>query len=306
MSTQPHPSSNPIDDAFQRYKKHAVDDRGKMREKPVPPPQVSARLSWISSLTIGAGAGLAFGLASQAINLLLLPGIPLAPAPFGIVGNILFYLALGGLIGLFSNLNMRVQGIILAVLLAADFLLFLHGVVVRPDSTFQMVLDYLLASFFFLGATFLAIFLIMPVGLVIRWAVNTECENFYKSWWSWQRIRLPMILIILAGLSGALFLYAPMERYGVNVMNKLVQEGLSATSESELPHTLKKMSGTKFWHNAQGSYGIRAERDTSPESTFRGFTTRYNSLYISSIFHNGYKLTCRLDQSGFLIDCRGK
>lgn len=303
MGISPSPSQDPSDDAFQHYKQRITEHRAKMQERPVPTRQISTRLSWTSSLVIGACTGLVFGLASQGFNQLLLPGVPLALAPFGTAGNILLYLILGTLIGLFSNLNTRAQGIILAVLVGADFLLFLRGALTGPDITLQKTMDYLFASFFILGATFLAIFLIIPIGFFIRWAVNTQCENFYRPWWSWQRISVPAALMLLAGITGTLFLYSPAERNAVAQMDKIIQMGIAAKSEDELPPALKGMIGAKFWKYAHGPYGIRSERRVSANRKIDGLMGNYSSFDVTTIFQNGYTFTCRAIGEGGIVDC---
>jgi hypothetical protein len=206
-------------------------------------------------LVIGLAAGFVFGLIANAANPLLLPGIPLYQPPFGWLGNTLLWMATGGLLGLISAwASSSVYGIVIGSLVA--------GLLLQLSSLLSSNLSALLglkligvAGLFFPFAA-----LASPLLMLLRWAANEQREWYQQRWFTWKRLRVPLVFLVATGGLALLWLIPPDGQNVLKRMNSLVQQGLQSGSPSSLPAALQDPLVGPFRDRATPGYSLEFSR----------------------------------------------
>ena len=255
----------------------------------------------LSGLLLGALMGLAYGLLSQSINEMLLPGVPLAHYPFGALGNCALAIGVGALIGILCGWPQGSINGALAGALAMTAALEARGVIINNLGIAQIArLDF--AAITLAGAAVLLFFTI-PVALLLRWAIDSQFESRRPAL-SWPRLRGPLALAALACGAGALAYYPGDTRHALRDMHALIQKGLKAASVAALPGPLRNENKViDFMLSASPRYTLEESEDPVLRRGL-GWLSRANSVIIVARFEGGWTLVCLHERSGAAPECR--
>lgn len=215
-----------------------------------------SRKELIFGTLMGAWLGFVYALASQAINWISLPGIPLKP-PQGddITSYLLSYLAMGALLGLVSSLPHSTLG---GVALGGGVSAFIVSLasLVEPSG----VDNTIFRAFFLFTYTFLPLaVLLMPAAWVIRLALNAQQPDpDHPELWA-RRYLIPLVITLGIVVVGTFSLYSADEREAMRIVNTLVVNARNAQSVDALPGSLKNVSG--YLAGAQGRYALSYSDD---------------------------------------------
>ena len=242
--------------------------------------------------SFGLVMGLLYGLVSQYINVLALPGIPLFEAELGRAESV-FLFVLGGLVtGLIVAWpEDEIIGVILGGLAATT----LHTVVaVRAILTIPgseegtgIVMGIVLVIFFLPRAV-----LMMPISGVLRWVLVKWESELQTVYFSIPKLALTAgLLFVLATLGGLMSLYPKNGRIALRTTNELVQEGMRAGSQAGLPERLDPVEG--FMQAGKGDYSLLLSDnpDILPvQRPMAGYDGQEFAVLV--IFNNGFHFGC--------------
>lgn len=202
-------------------------------------------------LVTGVAAGLVFGIISNGANPLLLSGIPLYQPPFGMVGNTILWAAVCGLLGVISAWpNSSIYGVAIASL-TAGFMLQVSTVLSGNTNLDLWKKIVAVASLYFPFSAMAS-----PLAGMLRWSVNEQREWYTNLWFSWKRLRVPLMLIIVVGGLAALWIYPPDGQDIIKRMHNFVQQGLQSTSPANLPPALQDPLVGSFQTKATADYSL--------------------------------------------------
>lgn len=254
----------------------------------------------------GGCVGLVYGLVAQGINLIAIPHLTTDQAPFGLFGNIILWTLSCALIGwaaawpdkpIKGALSGAVVGTILLLIrarLLPDSMVLLD----RLDAVGGALLDVLSIPF--------ALLFVLPLSLVLRWAVDDQCERLGQPLLSWRRFRLPVVILVAAAIVGAFALYPQTTRQAMRSMGDLIEAGLAAGDSAELPAPLQGREVRDFLAGARGNYWLQVdESKTSLIGEGGSALVAGAAQSISARFESGYRLTCRFAMQGVEPVCRG-
>jgi hypothetical protein len=241
-------------------------------------------------ILLGTGIGLIYGLVSQAINCIVLPGIPLYHPPLGPVGNIGLCVFVGASLGLVNAW--------LPDAVASTFLGSATGALMITISsllTGGLDLDVISAKAAMTALIFLPIAAVLvPLLALHRWATNKEIEAQVDQIPAQRRVLVPLALLILAGSIGAFFLYPARARTVISRTNAMLQAGITTSDASGLPSPLQSDRVGGFLEKAQGSYTL--EWDNADINRFaiphRMADRPGEESVVIARFENGWMLVC--------------
>ncbi len=252
---------------------------------------------------LGGALGLAYGLVSQWINRVLLPGVPLYQPPLGPLGNSALFAAGGALLGLICAWPTGgVQGTFLASAISALALVTFNLVNARPSGN-------LLIAFIVTGGFLMLPFwgLVVPFLAALRWGVNRLEEAQRERQPLHRRLPVPLLLVFAAGLAGTLVLYRAEPRSALARMDALLHAGQGAASLSALPQPLQSPEvGDFLAHARAAAYTLapephRVERFRIPRPG-RNFD---NHQFVVARFADGWSLACAFIAPEEAPLCRG-
>ncbi len=188
----------------------------------------------IAGILLGTALGLSYGLVSQLINRVALPGLPLFQPPWGALGNIVLNILVGGFLGLLSVLPPSpALGIFLGSL-AAAVAIFIStmlrvGTVINSGGAViaSLVLSVPIA------------WLTVPMVALLRWAADRQAEFARDGTPLLARLRTPLVLILVMAALAAFELLPGDARQQLRHAHTLVQSGLSATNPDARPAPLR-------------------------------------------------------------------
>ncbi len=191
-------------------------------------------------VSLGALLGLAYGLVSQLINPIALPGISLYQPPAGPVGNALLSMALGATLGvitcypLSAALGILFGGIAALVGILGYMLVRLGGLGFGGA---------LISSLFF---SVPMAWLTVPVLALLRWAAErlVDARRVGQPLLRWAR--LPVVLALVMMVLGAFELLPDEGRADLARTQTLIEQGLRANSPTALPEPLRGAHMTVF------------------------------------------------------------
>lgn len=255
----------------------------------------------LSGLVLGALAGLAYGLLSQSINEMLLPGIPLAHYPFGPFGNCALAMVVGALVGIVCGWPLGSINGALAGALAITVALEVRGVIINNLGIAQIAtLDFAAVT---LAGAAVVFFFAIPVGMLLRWAIDSQFESRRPAL-SWARLKGPLALAALACGTGALAYYPADTRQALRDMNALIQQGLKAATVATLPGPLRNENKViDFMLSASPRYTLE-ESDDPVLRRGLGWLSRVNSVIIVARFEGGWTLVCLHEPRDAPLECR--
>jgi hypothetical protein len=251
--------------------------------------QAGDRYRRIAGVAIGAGLGLIFGLVSQSINSIVMPGIPFYQPPFGPVVNAVLCVLGGTLLGLVSAwphesaLGIVTAGVAGALCVGGLTLATARLDLISGTGVIMSTLVLLLP----LSA------LVVPLVWILRWAANKQEDSYLAGYLSWSRVLAPLILVMVTGGLAATMLYPPEARPVLARMNAMVQAGLAASDPQALPRPLQSESMDGFLDHATGAYTLEWTRqlDRYGMIVYPTASPRDQSVVIAH-FENGWTLAC--------------
>ena len=254
-------------------------------------------------LFLGASLGFVYGAVSQNINRVFLPDIPLHQAPFGWVGNTFLWTLIGALLGLVTAIpEETVIGALYGGATGATLLtLFtLSTSNIERDTWITTIISVLFLFVPIAGG-------ITLIAAVQRWVVNKLVEAHLESEPVWKYLPLPILLLILVGAVGAFSLMPPYARIMVSRTESMIQNGLSAAQESQLPDSLQKERVGDFLSNATNRYSLEWQnQDINRFAIPRPASNRpWEESAIIARFNNGWTLVCIFAKSDAEPACKG-
>jgi hypothetical protein len=270
------------------------------RQKRLPDPPRPALTRWIGVI-IGALTGLAFALVAQSTNRIALPGVPFAHYPFGFTGNCLAAAVGGGLCGLLCAWPKG--GLNGATLAGVGMILFLELRAWLIQATPLAVMIQTIFSPFILLAAALAFIAALPLMLLMRWGIDIQGELAHQPVWAWQRVRVPLLVLILAGCAGYLALYPREVRQALISTHTLIQHGLQAQAQAELPPVLRTQQVREFRNNANSTYTLEESHDNALRQDIVPLAD-LEDIVIVARFRNGWVLACVFEAGSYYPRCK--
>ena len=245
----------------------------------------------ILGMALGLVLGLFYGLASQLVNVLALPGLPLYhPAP-GLLGTV-FLIALSGvLIGLITAWPEEpFPGVLLGAVSGA-LLSTLTSIATINEATPDA--GRAVGFYAILFITFLPrALLFIPVAGLLHWVLGTWQNELRSAVFSGTKLTASVLLLAAVALgAGLLSLYSQEGRRSLEVTNQLIQAGQRASQVSSLPSPLQKVDG--FLQGAQGPYTLTLSDNPDILPLQRPVASPSMTEYaVLVIFGNGYHFGC--------------
>ncbi|HSF81005.1 MAG TPA: hypothetical protein VLA49_07210 [Anaerolineales bacterium] len=257
---------------------------------------------WFGAL-LGVGLGLCYGLVSQYINRLALPGIPIYQPPLGPLGNTLLWM---GAIGLFAlmgawhaegAIGMYAGGGLGAVMI---MILTLTSGMISMDRL-QLRIFILLLILIPLGG------LLTILAGLLRWVVNREVEGRIDRTGLVVRAWVPLSLLALVGLIGSTARYPDWGKAEVRRMADMLQAGLQTTQTAALPEPLQSVRVGNFLDQAKGSYTLAWEnQEINRFAIPRGSSKRdWEESAVIARFANDWSLVCIYPDAEAEPACKG-
>jgi hypothetical protein len=246
----------------------------------------------LAGVWVGALLGLAYGMVSQLLNRVLLPGVPLYQPPFGAAGNILVTAAVGALLGVLAAWpHSSVAGTFLASAVSALAILA-SGFLSSPGNA--------AAEGTPLGLAFIAAFLFLPfwallVPLIaaLRWGVNRQEEAHRDRIPVRHRLGTLLILIVLVALAGTFYLYRSGRRTVLADANAMLRAAQAAPAPDAWPAALQDPAVGPLTQHIGQPYQLSWEREgiakyriPRPASNFD------NHSAVIAHFADGWSLVC--------------
>lgn len=254
-------------------------------------------------LLLGSAMGLVYGIVSQGINRLMLPGIMLHQPPFGMAGNTLLWLLVGALLGwVTAHPKETLAGVFLGATLGAAFLTIITLVTGRTDSGVWVgKLISVLIIFVPIAA------LLVPVTGIFRWTVNKVIEAQIDSESAWRTVRWPVLMVVLVAAIGTFALLPPHARIMLVRMDAMLNKGLQSTSPDQLPEALQHNRVGGFIEHASRGYNLQWQnKNINRYAIPRPMTDRpWQESVVIAHFDTGWKLVCLYADTEAQPACRG-
>jgi hypothetical protein len=256
-----------------------------------------------AGLLLGLVLGLCYALAAQNINEIANPGLPLAHAPFGRIGNmvpaILAGILLGGLVAWprLSSGGIGVTALTFAVLMVLRSFLF-TGV----QNPFGYSTPLLYAVFTFGSLLLWTIFGFLPVGL-LRWAVDDQREQAAVSWRAPVRWRMAAAIATMGLAAGVITSLLPADTLvPLNWIHTTIQQGQKAATQAELPPALRPVDD--FLAHRGEPYIVEMD-DTLAVIQEISFLGKSVDTLVLARYESGWTLACLLPFAGDPPLCKG-
>jgi len=249
-------------------------------------------------LWLGGLVGLVFGVVSQTVNLIALPGLNLFQPPFSPVVNIALFILLGALLGgVCGWLTDSLMGVLVASAVGAVLL----EVATVPSGYKTLPINMRLIAV-------LSIFLPVVAGLtpalgVLRWVINEQEEYRYLNLFAWQRVWRVALLVVLTVGVGMLWLMPEQGQQSLVELNKMLQ---TARSGANLPKPLQPPDVENFSANAQGTYQLEWENHDVNRFMIGYYPAAgWEPAAAMAHFENGWMLVCIYTNPALTPTCKG-
>lgn len=194
-----------------------------------------------TALVLGALFGFAYGLVSQCINRVALPGIPLHQPPLGPLGNTILSTVVGALLALIVAWpSSAAVGVGLAILAAGAAILAV--VFLRLAGDIGMSLSLIVSAVFSAPLAWMA----APAVALLRWLAARDVELVAEGAPRRTRCALPIALIVGVGLLACFDLESPSARAQLRDTDALVRAGLAASTAADAPAPLHSRGTEEF------------------------------------------------------------
>lgn len=254
-------------------------------------------------LVLGALLGLVYSVASQIINPLLVPGVPLAQYPFGLAGNCLISIASGAIISLACALPRSfTNGAFLGTMVSAVVALLQWWATHAASAVAILKLDSITPWTILELGFYVALF--FPFMLLLRLAIDNQVESTHKPVWSWTRLRVPLVLVVILGVIGGFSIFPTHVQRALTDMHVLIQSGLSTSNGANLPPSLAETQGViGFLDYATPDYLLEPSQDRSLRDELSTPDEDYTLIIIARFKSNGI-LACAYDENGNRSHCK--
>ena len=184
-------------------------------------------------LISGLVLGFVYAITSNFINAVVLPDIPFYYPWPGPVFLILGATLVAGIMGLITAWS---DETFLGMLIAAIF-----GAAV--SSLYSWRTEGAPPTFLVLAViTFIPrMFLYLPLGIAVQWILRQWQRISLTGARNWGKVIVPAVCLVFAIGAAAFSLYASEIRYALTTTNRLVQEGMAAASEEDIPEPLQNV-----------------------------------------------------------------
>ncbi len=200
---------------------------------------------------LGAGLGLSYGLVSQLINRVALPGAPLYQPPLGPLGNIGLHGLVGAGLGfLTSQPSSAALGTLFGSLAAAAAVFV--SILQRIGSLTNAGGAVIASVIFAIPIAWLAV----PLVALLRWTAGRTVELSRDNAPLWVRLRAPLMLVLVLAALAAFDLLPGEARSQIKHMDALVQAGLQASTAEDLPAVLRGPLVADFASNSNRDYTL--------------------------------------------------
>jgi hypothetical protein len=287
--------------AFDEYIKKISAD------KKAPTRTTSATFRRWVGIGAGAAVGLAYGLGAQHVNRIA-TGAPLYQPPLGPLGNVLLIMAVAALIGLATAWPAKsMAGIALGALVGMALLQIRSWALPDTMAIFEQM--GLVSNLVFdLIALPLAFLIALPLSLVLRWLVVDTCDHRGQAWFTWRRLRLPVVVLAVVAFVGTWSSYPRAVRETIRSMDALVKTGLAAQSPNQVPAPLQTGVGRGLLNSAIGDYQLEWDtgvaRLSSGDAGLGAVSQGGGPTTIRARFENGYAVSCRFNVPSGTPTCR--
>ncbi len=207
----------------------------------------------VAGLALGALLGVVFGVVSQTINRLALPGVPLYQPPWGLLGNALLAALIGAGLGVIAAWPASgVHGTALASAVSAVVIVGGSLIQARPTGTAAaaVALTGVMLVLPFWG-------LLVPLLAALRWGAGRQEEDHRDRQPVAVRLRSVAVLVLFVGLAAALALY-PAER---RIMLRATHSLLQAARQGSLPDSLRTPEAGPVLQHLTQPYTLAWERE---------------------------------------------
>jgi hypothetical protein len=258
----------------------------------------------IAGATLGALLGLVYGLVSQTINMILLPGYSFYQPPFGPWVNASLCVLGGALLGLITAWPKDgLWGTVLGSLVSA--------VAIGIYTLLSITLDPARIS----GTLVAIAFLIMPIFgffvplvAILRWTSSKQEEQHTDTVSIFKRLPTPLALLIVMGLIGSCSQYSEQARQVIPKMDALIKAGQQASDASSLPKALRADEVVGFLERAHGPFTLEWRRgdDLTSYAIPRPITDLPGrESGVIARFANGWTLICIFAPDNDEPSCKG-
>jgi hypothetical protein len=244
----------------------------------------------------GAWLGGAYVFISQAVNRLFLPGIPLSTPSGSFLGYLFQYLLVGALLGIICMLpDGRLPGVALGGLCAALLLAYLTLSKAWGADSFGGTVILVFYTFLPL------VVLMMPLAFLIRLGVDAQQPDPSRPYLWARRYLVPLLLTLVVGLVASFSLYGPEVRKAFHYTDQMIQQGMAASGEKDLPVPLSDVAG--FSSKANGPYSLAwSDRlDTYFGPVPAG--AELSQFLIIARFENGFAFACVFSENRSTPSC---
>ena len=240
-----------------------------------------------TGLILGVLLGLAYGVVSQLINLVAMPGIPLHQPPAGTFANILLIGLMGGVFGALACFPASAaKGVILGGI--ASLAGIFAYMIVRLGG---LGLGSALISSAVLSAPMA--WLTLPVIALLRWAAERLVDTRSGGEPLLMRARLPVALFLGMALLASFELLPAQARDTLRRTDALIQEGLRAGSAAQLPAPLRGPNVTVFSPAQPAAYTLEwTQQDLDRFIELRPSSNFDEHTAVIARFKDGYLLVC--------------
>lgn len=278
------------------------------KDKQVTPSRATPVYRRFVGALLGGAIGLAYGVVVQVVTAVDNPGVPLYQPPLGLVGNLLLVTASATAMGLATAWPADSWRGVLAGSTVGVILLWLRAQLVPGSPALLAETDQVMSVLLDVLAIPVAFLITLPVSALVRWTVDEECARRERSWLSWKRTRLPLLLLGGALLGAMSSRYPADVRADLAAMDALIQAGQAASSTTELPEPLQRRQVHDFLLYGQGTYALewqaRPLRRVSDSGGVAGASSPGSPQTIIAHFANGYQLSCLFLLEGAAPRCR--
>lgn len=254
-----------------------------------------------AGIILGAILGLVFGVLSQGVNHILLPGIALYQPPFGPIGNILLAVGVGASLGLLCAwMESSVPSVLYAAAVGAILML---AAAFFTGSTPLMAVPVSTIGFIFLFVPFTG--MLIPVVGLVRTTINKltdsrlEKQPLAARWW------LALLVIAATGAIGWSLIYSTSARTVLTHNHQMLQQGLTASSMAMMPPPLTGPEMEDFSSHASQKYTLAwDDKRINAYAIPRTAAPEYLMSVVIARFDNGWNVVCLYPTADSQPRCR--
>ena len=260
-------------------------------------------------IRLGLGVGICFGITSELVNIYLISEVWYYSPPFGALGNIALDVALFIFISWIVSIpDETFSGVSLGCLAGLSAVELRSWLIPGASPIKKMVLDPTLILFVLVSVSFLGL-LFVPVMLLWRTSIETLYDMHSEPLWNWNRVKFSLALLVLMVVVGSFLILPSDTRVILQDMNNLIESGLAAFNESELPEPLRTTSTRWILDQKDENFSLEIVPNIDPEkkSSFRsilGQSGLGGNITVNANFPGGRKITCSYQSPQVRPYCR--